>query len=137
LRFWETTAFKELQKEWYAKLKDAGFDDAEKNTGENEVIKQYAVNAYSNQSDIRISAKQDYFSILRQNVESQAFDRAMDKIIMCMIADGKRIRDIQDALQMIGEYRCRNAITLIIRRYEMRWGIKTYTDKQMNKYGGK
>lgn len=137
MNYWETTAFKEMQKEWYAKLKESGFEDAEKYCGEHEVIKQRAANAYANQHDVRVSAKQEYFSILRRNVEEHDFERAIDKVIMCMIADGKKIPEIQTALQIMGEYRCRNAITLIIRRHEIRWGMKTYTDKQMNKYGGK
>jgi len=132
VRYWETTAFKALQKEWYAKLKDDGFCDAEIVCNGDLKLRQPTRLDHTDH-ETKKQAKLAYFNLMTECVERHKFDREDHRIIMTLHAEGKRIIDIIHILAIFGEERERQSIRYIIRRYEMRWGIREYTAKQLQR----
>ncbi len=132
--YWKSSSFKALQKAWYQLLKDAGFQDAEKNIGDEMELKQHAAYPLRHlKSDLDRQSKEEYFNLLSQNIQDTEFVNEVDETVLVLYSDGKKIKEICAYLNEIGEQRCRAAIRFIIRRYEMKWGMKTYTPRQLNR----
>ena len=154
-KFWRTNEFKNLQSEWEEKLKESGFEDAEKEVGGDRVLKQRADYAYRSSADATREAKEEYFQLLSSwvRIETQ-FDGekffqlflplpgvdplelkrtlSPDRLIMEMTAQGKNIQEISRELKRRGmEKHNRDTIRYIRRRYEDRWGIRRWTREQM------
>ncbi len=116
-----------LQEEWYDKLKKTGFEDIEKNYRGNNFLKNHR---YPNLDPDAIT----YFDniLFFADAANTIFKKPADKIIMQLHGQGMGINDIIQALSLYGIKRARNSVRIIIRRYEMAWGIKEYTRKQLN-----
>lgn len=126
--------FKKLQKEWYQRLSDQGFDDIEKIRNDHVVLIKSSSYSYRDMDAICREAKEQYFILLEQKSKdvSTQFRNDIDKHIMIRHSEGAHINTIVrelDALQMPRE---RKSIRIIIRRYEMAWNIRCYTKKQLN-----
>ncbi len=128
--------FKSLQKYWYDILKASGFEDIEKLVGGELVLKQSANYQLRDLDPLEKEARQEYFAIIthKTNDEKTLFRNNVDRIIMQEHANGAQMKEIIVALTLRGESRCRRAIRVIIRKYEMEWGIRKYTDQQLNIY---
>lgn len=74
-----------------------------------------------------------YFRLLSQQVHEAQFRNTVDQWILTWYADGWRIKCICDELARKGHSRARHTVRFIIRRYEMLWGMRTYTAKQLNR----
>lgn len=122
-----------MQEAWYAKLKESGFEDAEEMIAGEMVLKQVAEHVYRGAEPEVISAKEDYFRILRDNVRRCVFRSKTDRIILLLRADGAKMNQIADTLMLLGKRRCRMTVRMTIRKYEMEWGIRKYSPKQLNK----
>lgn len=133
MTFWKTQSFKALQKEWYQRLKDDGFQDAEEVVDGKSVLKQIASHVYRNHGLFEIENKEAYYQFISQKVQETVFAKSVDRIIMSRHAEGRLRKHIVEELEEIGEPRCRNTITFRIRKYEMEWGMRQYTPKQLNK----
>lgn len=154
-KFWRSSEFKKLQSEWEEKLRQSGFEDAEKEVGGDRVLKQRADYAYRSSTTATIEAKEEYFQLLSSwvRIETQ-FDGesffqlplplpgvdplelkrniSSDRLIMEMTAAGKNIQEISRELKRRRmEKHNRDTIRYIRRRYEDRWGIRRWTREQM------
>lgn len=120
--------FKALQKYWYDRAKESGFHDIEPE------IKSDLSHLYRDKTQLEIVTKQEYYTLLNHWVydENTQFRNEFDKHIMRLYAEGARIKSIIEHLNSLGKDCGRQAIRLIIRRYEMKWKIRYYTRKQLN-----
>jgi hypothetical protein len=122
-KFWQTQSFKELQNEWEAKLKDAGFKDIETDINGNRVLGQVSSNSYRGVSDTEKETRVRYFDILRSRFHEESFLDLVERIIMERRIDGVKIKDISLELKAMGERSCRDTIRSIIKKYERKWYI--------------
>lgn len=103
------------------------------------VLTQSANHPYKDADDLQRTAKESYFRLVAQLVHETVFQTAVDRIIMTMFADGARMKEIVAALErrippcFIERRRCRMTVRMTIRRYEMEWGIREYSPRQLNK----
>lgn len=114
--------FKLLQKDWYQRLADVGFRDIE---ADGEPSHRH-VNQTKRETD------EQYFDILRMLVNHQntVWKREIDRRILTLYSEGRRILDICHILRMEGDSRGRGAIRFIIRRYEHAWKIRSHSRAQ-------
>lgn len=135
--------FKVLQKEWYQRLKEDGFKDIETMGNRGMRLKHEHRRFFRTRSDrdrdmwqqVFIDAKTEYFLRLTQKVHDPAtiFKREMDRIVMTMHSDGFNKVQISRFLAAFGYHRKRKSIIYLIRRYEHAWGLKKYSQKQLNR----
>src|SRR6185312_4267324 len=80
-------------------------------------------------------AKIDYFHVISGwvNDPDTIFRSKADRMIMEMYANGIKKKDIFSSLKEAGFPKSLAAIRFIIRRYEEKWGITTYTMEQLNR----
>lgn len=130
MQFWKKPEFKELQKQWYEKLEAEGFEDAERIVGDHLVLKQPAARPFD---ELTRDSKEAYYVFVAQKVQETVFTSAVDQIILTGVASGKKIRHIVEDLQSQGMPRCRFTVRVKIRTYEMKWGLRQYTPKQLNR----
>lgn len=133
MTFWTTPTFKALQKAWYASLKDAGFKDAEELVGDELVLKQNAAHPYRVATTLTRDCKEAYYHFVAQKVQETVFTSDIDRLILGRYAEGWKIRHICEELESIGKRRYRGTIRYKIRIYEMKWGLRQYTPKQLNR----
>lgn len=133
MTFWKSQTFKALQNHWYKRLEQKGFVDAEKVIGDDLVLKQTATAVYKDAHEVARKGKDAYFYIMAQHMHEENFKDDIDRYIMLWHVEGKKIKDICKYLEWLGTDRCRNTICFTIRKYEMKWGIRKYTPKQLNK----
>jgi hypothetical protein len=128
MKFYETDDFKRQQQEWYGKLAEAGFNDAETVIANDHKLKQYSCRREPLNNN-----KLHYYQAITEYVNTQSFDCEIDEIVMFMRADGIKIKDISTELKKRGLERShRETIRYIIRKYEVRWGVKKYKPSQMS-----
>lgn len=134
-KFWRTERFAELNKEWEEKLKEAGFEDAEEQVGGEKRLKQHSAYAYRRQECTQITreTKLSYFMLLAERVNSERkFDDESDRLIMTRTSEGWTIQEISTELKALGRRKFnRDTIRYIRRRYENRWGIRSWKSEQM------
>lgn len=133
LTYWKSQHFKALQKLWYQRLQTAGFTDAEKVIGDELELKQTAYHHYRGADELTRQSKEAYYEVLSAHVHVAAFETDVDALILSWYADGKKIKAIYIELERLGKRRCRGTIRFTIRKYEVIWGIRKYTPKQLNK----
>jgi hypothetical protein len=130
MSYWKTDDFKALQKAWYERLEKSGFHDAEVVREDELYLKKKAKNPYKNMTKEQVEEKTAYFRLLYETAQNAFFDRDIDEICLIMYAEGKNKKEIRDVLEKIGKVRCRWAILHIIRKYEMRWGLREYSRRE-------
>lgn len=133
MTFWDTKAFKTLQQAWYQRLKAEGFQDAEEVVGGELVLKQTAAHCYRGADQLTRLTKEAYYIFVAQKVEHTVFDSDVDQLILRMHSEGRKKKQICDELASMGKRRCRNTVTFRIRVYEMKWGLREYSPKQLNR----
>lgn len=133
MNFWKTKSFKELQRTWYQQLQKEGFQDAEEPIGDEMVLKQSAAHPYHGADQLVRTSKEAYYRLLSQQVQEAEFRSEVDRIILTMFAEGSPLKSIREAISKLGMVRCRNTITFTIRKYEMRWGLREYSPRQLNR----
>lgn len=129
------SAFKQLQQEWYQKLADSGFIDAEEFSGDDLRLKQHAHHVYSEVDDFAREIKEHYFNVIGQKVSDPEtpFKNDDHRFIMTKRSEGEHIKDICEEL---GTLR-RQAVRYIIRNYEVAWNLRTYSRRQLHRYDKK
>lgn len=127
--------FRELQKYWYKILEESGFRDIEKLIGDELVLKQNSDHNGWFIDQFTREMNEEYFRTICEIVgnEDTVFRNDIDKIIMNMHAYGAKIINIVNTLKANNMTRNRASVRFIIRRYEIDWGLKQYTLKQLNK----
>ncbi len=133
MKYWLTPGFKALQRAWYAELVKDGFEDAEELVADEMKLRQIAAHPYRNAESIGMETKESYYRILFQKVQGSAFDNDIDRIVLTMFAEGAKVARIVESLGAHGKARCRETVRYIIRRYEMQWGLKSYSPQKLQK----
>ncbi len=133
MTFWETKHFKALQRAWYQRLKDQGFQDAEELIGTELVLRQTAAHPYRGQDQLGRESKEAYYYFVAQQIDDTVFATDIDRLIMLRHSEGRKICHIVAELEELGMGRTRDTVRYRIRVYEMKWGIRQYTPKQLNK----
>lgn len=145
--FWKIKKLDDkLKKEWEKKLKDSGFNDAEKEiNGERVLIENTTANSkfgilanYKLAAEVVRENKAEYFRVLYQKFsEEKSFEDSEDRLIMERTAEGRTIKEISDELkEKLSNNRVRskfnrNTIRYVRRRYENKWGIKKWDQADM------
>jgi len=113
---------KELQSEWYDKLKKDGFEDIENKN--NELVSHASSMFYrgrrNNMSFTQImtdiESKQDYYSLASEFLHAYKFRRPVDKFIWEQHCEGVSYRDISKKLAEKGIKLTRNPIGDIVKK---------------------
>lgn len=86
---YKTQEFKLLQREWYKRLEQSGFKDIEKESGAGLIMKRSGTEIrYQKKDSVTRSAKERYFEILSEKVETTVFVDDLDRQIMSFLRDG-------------------------------------------------
>jgi hypothetical protein len=127
--------FKELQSYWYSLLEKAGFKDQEILIGEELILKRPPFH-YRNTQIKRKELQEEYYKMMSEHAldETTQFSNQIDKYIILRHIEGVKQKQIVQELLECGTPKSRRSVRVIIRRYEMRWGIRYYTPEQLNKY---
>lgn len=131
MKFWENPHFKCLQKEWYAKLRDDGFADAERSVDGEPMLSQFAVNCYRDQPRAIREERAAYFTSLCRLIETAPFDSEADRLILTRHAEGAKYSTISRELEARGLKSHRQTIRFTVRRYEHRWGLRRWRNDQL------
>lgn len=130
--FWRNKDFKLLSKHWNKILAENGFEDAEIELKDERTLKQRSSNSYRQASEIEREARLIYYVALGGLASNTNFQDAIDRIVMTSHSDGKTIKEIVEELLNLGISRDRKTVRYIIRRWQTKWGIKTWSLEQMN-----
>src|SRR5665213_3798234 len=125
---------KALQKKWDRILAETGFEDIEKEIGGERVLKQSADYAFrrAEHTETYREAKLTYHSLISEHLHTSIFDDASDRLIMERTAEGSSIAEISAELKDRGWRKFnRDTIRYIRRRYETRWGIRHWQQRDM------
>lgn len=133
MTYWTTQHFKAMQQAWYQRLNDAGFEDAEELVDGDMVLRQKAEHAICGLEEVELQSREAYYRFIAHMTQETAFKREVDRIIMASHASGMKITRICEELCKIGHPRGRQTVRYRIRIYEMKWGLKSYTKKQLNR----
>jgi hypothetical protein len=116
-----------------SKLDKDGFEDAEKTINADSILIQNASNVYRQADELTRDNKLIYYEVLSQWIQKDQFDTEVDKIIMIRVSEGMKIKDISSELKSL-KLPCwhRQTIRYIIRKYEQRWKIKTWTKHKLS-----
>jgi len=126
-------SFKLLVRIWNKKLEESGFEDHEIEIGGERALKQRASNAYRQASELERESRLAYYSLLGHMANNTEFPCRLEQLVMCMYSDGSSIKEIVEELikQGLTDKRNRWRIRAIIRRWEVRWGLRSWSLKQM------
>lgn len=142
---WKSKEVEALEAEWEKKLKDSGFIDIEKEVNGERVLITPAMCLFerSGAKDIEMTevvadARRDYYLLLTQHAANEkAYEDNLDRLIMERTAEGRSIEEISKELKGLLEEgktkskHSRWAIRFVRRRYENKWGIKTWSPEWM------
>lgn len=131
MEFWKTKQFRTLLKTWNQRLDETGFEDAEIELRHERALKQRASNSYRQASQLERETRLDYYLFLGKLVSEATFTNNLEKMVMHKHAEGSSIQEITRFIELNGISRDRKTIRHIIRRYQMRWGIRKWSLKQM------
>ena len=120
-KFWQTEKFKELQKTWEERLRQAGFKDVESNGK----LMQNASNCYRTKVQTVIENKQRHYELLGQHHHAEDYSDPVEKYVMERWANGAKIKEISEELRAVCERSSRETLRSIIGRYEKKWGVRT------------
>lgn len=123
-KFWKTKAFRELEKVWEERLKEAGFKDSEKINRSHRRLKQNASNCYRQAPEVLREAKLRYYELLGLNFYNETFENPVHKTVISMRKDGFKLKEISFYLKSNGKPNHRETIRKILRFYEAKWQMK-------------
>lgn len=131
-QFWRTSKFRCLNKEWNKKLKDSEFEDAEIDLKGDRSLKQRSSNCYRQATQLERESRLDYYLLVGSLANDTEFETELEKLVMIRHAEGATIKEIVEEIKRQGMPRERRNIRHIIRRWQAKWGIRSWTLKQMN-----
>ena len=127
--------FEKLRAQWYEKLAQSGFKDREDLIdGELKLQEEAPFIRYKCMPPHIKAAKGEYYQVInnRVNDDETKFRNETDRYVMMRHSEGAQIKQITDELNILSAERDRKTIRIMIRRYEMAWGLKSYTRKELN-----
>lgn len=113
--------------EWNARLQDSGFFDMELKSPPNTVSP-----LDGDQVSVSAQAKLEYHSKLYEKTNAEEFENKTHEHILRKRAEGAKIVDIVRELDSKGKPIHRETVRFIIRRFENKWLIRSWTIKQMH-----
>lgn len=131
MKFWTTNDFKALQGAWYQRLADEGFTDVEEMVGTEMRLKKTIATVCV--GEIVWRDREAYYNFVSQKAHDTVFTSDVDRLILTLHAEGKKIKHICEELVSIGKQRTRHTVRFKIRIYEMQWGLRHYTPRQLNR----
>lgn len=132
MEFWRSRNFRQLAKTWNQKLEEVGFIDSEIDLKGDRSLRQRATNAYRQASELERESRLGYYRLLGYLANNEQFQNALEELVMQRHADGASIKEIVNEVKQSGLSRDRKTIRHIIRRWQMKWGVKTWSLRQMN-----
>lgn len=130
--FWRTKTFQVLSRDWNHKLEESGFSDIEIDLKQDRALKRRAASCYEKASPLEREVKLEYFCFVSSLVNETFFPNELEKIIMTRHADGDTIEEIVQRIRSDGISRDRKTVRRIIRRWQMKWGVRHWSLKEMH-----
>jgi hypothetical protein len=134
--------FKSLLLKWNKKLEESGFQDIEIELNNGRALRQSCVGQYNRWNKFERDSRLEYFCVVGHLVHDTIFPNDLEKFIMLKHAEGETITEIFKAMQANGfrmyeksgkSYRSlRRHIMYIIRQWQMKWGIKTWSLQELS-----
>jgi hypothetical protein len=131
-QFWRKKTFKVLLTTWNKKLEQSGFNDAEIELRSDRALKQSASSRFKRWPEWERESRLEYYCFLGNLVNNTVFKNELEKFIMIMHSEGATIREIVDQASLNGISVFRKTVMHIIRRWETKWGIRSWSLQQMN-----
>jgi len=131
-QFWRKKSFKILSRQWNKRLIESGFSDAEIEIKSDRILKQRATNSYRQATQLERESRLEYYCFLGYLANNTEFPNELEKFVMLRHAEGATIREIVDELNCRGIIRHRQTIRYVIRRWQTKWGIRTWSLREMN-----
>lgn len=127
--------FRNLRAHWYRILAESGFKDIERFDGSDMVLID-SKHHYRRTTEFERSMIEEYYDLItcKANSDDTLWKNPVHKHILQRHAEGAKIVTIAHELNKKGTPRSRNSIKVIIRKYEMKWGIKEYEPKELYIY---
>ena len=131
-QFWRTKKFKTLIVVWNKKLEESGFNDAEIELKGDRALKQRATNSYRQASELERESRLEYYSFLGYLAHNTNFIDEVEKLIMIRHSEGAEDKEIVEELKNIGVSRHRQTVSYVIKRWQVKWGVKNWSLRQRN-----
>lgn len=125
--------FEDLKNQWYEKLKQEGFKDIELISSH--ALPRRFVSMSKEDRALIYTTSSEFFHKLQNEINKPqtTFRNDVDKYILMQYASGVKITSIVKELAERGTPRYKEAVRFIIRRYEMAWNIRKYSEKQLGR----
>ncbi len=123
--------FRELQDEWYEKLRETGFEDAEKSGN----LRQSAAHNHWTVSALDKQQREEYYRVVYDAVHNNKneFQSWSDRVIMHLHSEGKTNSEIAQIMRSSKLSPVnRETIRKVIRTYLDSWGILSFTEEQLD-----
>lgn len=124
--------FKQLQTEWYKKLRESGFEDIENNPAKQYRYKSVRTPWIGIKSE-NCQKRLDYFHDIAQKIndpDTQYRDEA-DYLIMTWHCEGYTTKKIIESLKEMGICKHRNTVRNRIHRYLWKWHFRPHPPKYL------
>lgn len=109
--------FKELESEWYSKLKEAGFNDIEDTKREDRPLKEWHISRFRNSSnDVRNRFKAEYYIEASRFLEEFDFKNDKERVVWQLHSAGHSTREIEKSKNKAKGY-SRPNVQKIIKKY--------------------
>jgi hypothetical protein len=131
LKLTECVNCKKLLKHWNKILEVEGHNAEKVLVNGERVLRQNAENAYRAIDQVRREAKESYFRLMSGFLANEIFSSIVHKYILIRICDGATIAGISRELESMGEISKYQSIRFVIRKYEMKWGVKNWKLKEL------
>lgn len=129
-KFYESSGFKELERQWNEILQADGFQDVERVVAGDRVLAQRS--DYSLHQIAATELRAEYYRLLGQCLHDEMIESELDRIILSRLADGLKIAAISNELKQLGQRWHRQTIRFRIRKYENKFGIRKWEEHQLN-----
>lgn len=130
-QFWRKKSFKALSKEWNKKLADTGFTDAEIELKQERVLRQRSTNSYRQACQLERDSRLEYYMLMGNLAYNTIFPNELERSIMIWHAEGLTIKEIMQEIEKLGSSIYRGTVRFIIRRWQVKWGVKNWNREQL------
>lgn len=100
MSMFRTRKFKRLQKKWYSKLEDLGFDEIEDTDSPREFLKSWHNHHFQNIDPLVIEFNKEYYDQARSALHTYRFETKKEEKIWELHADGLSLREIAAKLKI-------------------------------------
>lgn len=131
-QFWRKKTFKVLLTTWNKELEKSGFEDAEIELKGDRALRQSASSRFKRWPEWERESRLEYYCFVGHLVHNAIFPNELEKFIMFKHSEGATIREIVDEAENNGMSVFRKTVMHIIRRWQMKWGIRSWSLHQRN-----